>query len=213
MKRGLFELVLWCVGAAFCVVALQSWAATLVLIDEDFETPAYANGTANPAFTNWTWINSGSCKARVGASAAGDGLPGVVGNHGIQLEWTSAMGEYAIDYGWANRDVFSLTVNMAPQEWGGTGDRFLVPSLYQQEGTLLWTTNVQLPYANGFGGLPWAPEITFNFEIAASNFTTGTEEELIKLRIAHPNPNRGVFFDNVLLTVPTPPRGTVITLY
>jgi len=59
-----------------------------------------------------------------------------------------------------------------------------------------------LPAYNNFGGNPWTAAQTFTFTIDASTFTTGTEGEPLMLRIGSSGDVRGVYFDNVSLTLP-----------
>ena len=60
-----------------------------------------------------------------------------------------------------------------------------------------------LPKYDDFGRNPWTPEQTFTFVIPASDFTTGTEGELLSVKIASSG-YRGIYFDNVMLTFAGP---------
>lgn len=178
------------------------------LIDEDFQSPVLPNNTANPSFTGWSWDGGNSVKARntVGTSDVPGDHPTVT-NQVIQLEWTSAEANYDVAHGWSSNDIYVLSINASPQSWHGADDRYLDPSLRQQDGTVLWSDSLLMPTYDNFGRNPWTPAQAFQFVIYASNFTAGTEGELLSLKIDH-SAQRGIYVDNVSLTEGVLPEDT-----
>ena len=181
--------------------------ADTTLVDEHFQSPMLTSGTAIPGFTGWTWISGASVKSRHTVSqndVPGDYVPGVATNQVIQFEYTTSYGLYDIAYNWARGEAFTLTLNASPQEWNGTQDRYIAPSILQQNGTVLWSANVMMPKYNNFGRQPWTAAQTFTFVVRTDDFTTGTEGQPIRLLIASAG-TRGIYVDNVSLTVGAPP--------
>ena len=189
--------------------------ATTMLVDEDFQSPTYSNGTQNPAFDGWTWrpkSEGGTLYPKSRIHPNQNDVP-VQGNQLMQLEYDSytrlglsQWGDHDTgDHTWSSGDIYTLTLNASPQSWNGSAERYIRPSLLQQDGTLLWESpedsTTKLPVYAGFGGNPWTAAQTFTFTIDASTFTTGTEGEPIMLRIGSSG-FRGTYFDNVSLTLP-----------
>jgi hypothetical protein len=184
-------------------------AGTLVITG--FQSPLLSEGTGNPSFAGWTWFNGGSVKSRRSPSNGLPGDPSVPGtNQGIQLEWTTAEAQYDISHNWSSNDVYTLTVNAAPQDWNKANQRYIRPSLRQQDGTVLWAPGenlsgpekTALPKDLSFGGSTWQaePDLTFTFTIDAGTFTAGTAGQPIVLRLDSSG-QRGLYVDNVTLSV------------
>jgi len=174
-----------------------------LLVSGNFQLPVYTNGYVNPVFSNWT-ISTGQ-KSRIGIA---DGLPGGASNQVIHFEQTSYYITYDICDNWTRNDIYTLTLNAAPQDWSGASTRYVVPSLLQQDGTVLWTETTLMPVANSFGGNPWTTDCTFTYTIKASDFSSGTSGEPLRLKIGSSG-QRGIYVDNVKLTK-NPSKGTII---
>jgi len=195
------------------------------LVITRFQCPLYNDGTelASGAFAGWDfWSGPKSRRAPSNGLPGDDDVSGV--NQAIQFEWTNDEMQYDIDHNWAASDLFTLTVNAAPQDWSKTLQRYIRPSIRQQNGTVLWApgenTNglekTSLPKDVSFGGSTWQAEsddLEFTFTIDASTFTAGAEGQPIALRIDSSGA-RGMYVDNVFLGMaqPEPPSGTLILL-
>jgi len=182
-----------------------------LLIDASFQMPSYNNGTANPYFVGWSWVDSANTKILLSGS---DGAPGDASNRVIQYDSTGCSATYDTDHGWTVDASYTLRVNAGPRAWSGSTPHFLEPSLRQTDGTVLWTTNFPVPlYTNTFSAAdPWPAELTFEFNIDPKQFSTGSEGENLRLRIIQTG-GRGIYFDNVHLTgVIPPPLGTVLII-
>ena len=195
--------------AVAATVCLNAGAAITNLVSEDFQTPLLSNGTGNPAFSGWTWENAPAVKSRRVDSQSD--VPGdmAITNQVIQFEWTSAKANYDVDvsHTWALAKAYTLTLNASPQSWHGADDRYIASSLLQQDGTVLWSDSVMMPKYDNFGRNPWTAAQTFSFLILTDNFTTGTPGQPIRLKIEH-TAARGIYVDNVELTVDDPPVDT-----
>ncbi|MCH7224891.1 hypothetical protein [Haloferula sp. A504] len=181
-----------------------------------FQDPLFSDNQNNPDLGDWQLFQSANVKTQ---KATGDGVrtdtdlavPG--DNYAIQFEYTSAEIEIDIDHNWASDDVFTLTLNASPQSWNGDKQRYIRPSLRQQDGTILWAPGenmtgpekTAIPLSADLVGSSYQddPNTSFTFTIPASAFTSGTEGEPIALRIDSSGQERGVFFDNVHLSVTT----------
>lgn len=211
--------------AALGGLTVASSASAMTLIDEDFQTPFVADGTAlvDGSFAGWTFeggkYNARSTQADVPNDAD------FANNQVIQMENTG-WARYDLAHTWSSGDVFQLTFNAAPQAWNIQQQRFARPALYQDDGTLLWdageTAQSELfwhneavdgpnPYAwNGsapFGTTDWQdqPDNQFTFTINAADFVGGTEGESIYFQYMQTGQQRGSFVDNINLTlVPEP---------
>ena len=184
------------------------------LLITGFQSPLLPSGTRNPDFPGWTLFNAGSVKSRLQGS---DGLPGdssVTGsNQGIQFEWNNAELQHDISHNWSSKDIYILTLNAAPQDWGKANQRYIRPTIRQQDGTVLWDPGenlngpykTALPVGVSFGGSMWQdePDLNFTFKIDASTFTAGTEGQPIALRLDSSG-GRGLFLDNVSLSIGGP---------
>ncbi|MFK7851876.1 MAG: PEP-CTERM sorting domain-containing protein [Akkermansiaceae bacterium] len=205
--------------AATGLVALAPSADAVLLVDSDFQDTIYGNGTqlANPpGFAGWTFRpkSEGGTNYPRARSTSGD-VPVGSGNQVVQLEQLSyvrpSLAQWADhdtgNHAWSSSDVYTLRLNATPQSWNGTQDRWIRPSLLQQDGTVLWESpedaTTKLPSYNSFGGNPWTAAQTFEFTIDASTFTAGTEGDPLMLRIGSSG-FRGVYFDNVTLSLPDP---------
>jgi hypothetical protein len=188
-------------------------AGTLVITK--FQCPLLPNNTGNPDFAGWTLFNGGSVKARRQGS---DGMPGditVSPNQGVQFEWDSAEMQYDTTHTWAATDVYTLTINVAPQNWNIQAQRYIRPTLRQTNGIVLWDPGENLTAPNKtalptgvfsgenlFGNSIWQaePTLNFTFTVNASTFTAGTEGQPIALRLDSSG-QRGTYVDNVTLSV------------
>ena len=190
------------------VIGLAAGAASAAtLVDEDFQSPLYLPSQQNPSFTGWTWTNGNATWAR-NANNQSD-VPGsqTIPNQVVQLEWDSAEMVYDISQGWSTSEVYTLTLNASPQSWNGAADRYIAPSLLQQDNTVLWSANTMMPKYNNFGRNPWTADQTFTYTIDPNAFTTGTEGSPLRLKIDHTG-QRGIYVDNVLLESGPPPTDT-----
>jgi hypothetical protein len=194
-RIGLLAVVI--VAAALCLPA----DVGAQLVNEDFQTPDLPHSTSSPGFAGWTWINGGSVKNLEGSST-----PGVATNQNLYFEWTNAYGEYDISHNWASSDIYVLSINASPSSWGGQNQRYVVPSIRQQDGTELWTSTDAVPLwiASYNGNTPWTADRKFEYVIDASTFSAGTEGQPIRLRVASSG-QRGLYTDNFLLTLGAPP--------
>jgi len=191
MTSNRFSVVL--AIAAVGVLALAGAAHAATLISEDFQSPLYPNNTPNPAFAGWD-TSTGAVKSRV-SPATGD-FPGGSGNQGLQLEWTNAEPFYTVTAPtWSAGDVFQLTLDVAPQQWNGSRDRYIAPSLIQG-GSTIWSANTLM---DKWSGTPtWEQK---QYYIPTTGFTSGDD---LTLKLDHTG-QRGIYLDNVLLTVDAPP--------
>jgi len=199
MRCNRFSAVL---AIAVVAMALFAGAANAALVDEDFQSPLYSNGTSNPSFTGWTI----SAKSRTSASESDvpcDDYP-TTNNQVIHFEQTSYYAQTDIAHGWDTGEFYTLTLNASPQSWHGADDRYIAPSLRQQDNTVLWSRSTLMPKYDNFGRNPWTADQTFTYYIDPNAFTTGSEGELLRLKIAHTD-SRGIFVDNVNLTAGAPP--------
>lgn len=174
-------------------------------------------------FAGWTFFSTPPSRR-----APSNGLPGdtdVSGtNQGIQFEWNDDEMQYNLDHNWAATDIYTLKVCAAPQDWNKQAQRYIRPSIRQQNGTVLWAPGenltgpekTALPVNVSFGSSTWQaePDLNFTFTIDASTFTAGTEGQPIALRLDSSGAVRGIYVDNVFLGIapPEPPGGTIILL-
>lgn len=171
-------------------------------------------------FAGWTFFNGPpSRRAPSNGLPSDDDVPGV--NQAIQLEWTSDEMQYDIDHNWAASDLFTLTINAAPQDWSKANQRYIRPSIRQQNGTVLWAPGenlsgpekTALPKDVSFASSTWQaePDLLFTFTIDASTFTAGEEGQPIALRIDSSG-GRGMYVDNVFFGIapPPPPSASII---
>jgi hypothetical protein len=105
-----------------------------------FQDPLIASGTGAPNLGNWVITGGTNVKVR---TAPNDGVRtdtsiAPTTNQVIQFEWTSAYIEYNIPHNWSATDTFTLTLNASPQQWNGDKQRYVRPSLLEQDGTVLW---------------------------------------------------------------------------
>ena len=134
-------------------------------------------------------------------------------NQVIQFEYADHAIEHDIAHNWSASDTFTLTINASPQEWNGHQQRYIRPEIRQQDGTVLWAPGENLsgpektaiPLYADIVGSSWQadPNLRFSFTIAASTFSAGTPGQPIRLRIGSSGEQRGVFFDNVHLSLST----------
>ena len=184
-----------------------------LLVDASFQQPNYASGLQNPFYVGWSWDLGSQVSVRNGGA---NGVPGPSTNKAIELnnQGPAPQATYVTDHPWDTKDVYTLTVNAAPNSWSGSNQRYLDATLLQTDDTVLWTTNVPVPlYTNSFEGAePWPAELTFNFIFGASNFTSGVEGEVVKLMVTQTGA-RSLYIDNVHLIGRDPsPKGTLIIL-
>ena len=171
----------------------------------------------------WTFFNGPpSRRAPSNGLPSDDDVPGV--NQGIQFEYDNDEMQYDIDHNWSASDLFTLTINAAPQDWSKASQRYIRPSIRQQDGTVLWapgenTNGVEktsLPKDVSFASSSWQaePDLLFTFTIDASTFTVGDEGQPIALRIDSSGATRGMYVDNIFfgMAEPEPPSGTLILL-
>ena len=166
-----------------------------------FEFPEYANGEVNHDFVGWDWTNGNNVKSRVSPNQ--NDLPGGAGNQAAQLEWTNASGTYDTTHGWSTDEIYSLSLNVAPQSWNGTQDRFFEVAVLEDDGTLLWESgDIPIPHYDAFGGNPWPAELFFEYEIDGSLFEAvlGAAEGTPLSVTFNSSGFRGIYFDNVLFT-------------
>ena len=179
-------------NAILASLALGLFAVTAhaQLINEDFQSPILPNGTGSPGFSGWTYNNGASVKSRI--TPGQSDLPGGAGNQGVQLEWTNAEANYNVSAPtWSAGDVFTLTVDVAPQSWNGHQDRYFEPSL-RQGGSPIWSASTLM---DKYVGPPvWEQQ---QYIVPTAGFTSGTD---LELKIDHGG-FRGIYFDNVNLTV------------
>ena len=211
--------------ATLLVLALLAGSVGAALIDEDFQDPMLANGTASPAFAGWTYVNGGNIKSRITTADVVNDTNHAV-NQVVQHEYTGAWQNYVLTHAWSAGDVYTLTVNASPQAWGIANQRWIQPrimengsddvlwaapqdattELYSDPTGSLWSWNGPGPYGNTTWQAEHAspsqpPFVTqFSFTINASAFTTGTEGESIYLSLGSSG-GRGMYYDNVVLSV------------
>ncbi len=206
--------------AAVCLNA----GAQTVLLDEDWQSPSYPNNTSRLSgdFAGWTVNNQWTYSNR--EDNQGD-LPGdattTFPNQCLQFVYDSAQPEYDISHNWTATDVYYLMVQASPSSWNGHVQRYVRPELHQQDGTVLWDPGENLsgpektvlPKDVSFGSSTWQaePDLNFSFTIDASTFTAGTEGQSIALRLDSSGP-RGIYVDNVSLTLAGAGGGTVIAV-
>ncbi len=192
MRRSRFSVFL-----AIAVVAMAPLAGTasaVSLISEDFQSPMYSTRTADPSFTGWSWNNAPMVKtARPDYRSDAPGDPT---NQSIQFEWDSAEANYTVTAPtWNAGDYFELTLDVAPQSWNGTQDRYIAPSLIQGT-TTIWSANTLM---DKWSGSPvWEQK---QYYIPTTAFASGTD---VTLKIDHTG-QRGIYIDNVDLTVDAAP--------
>jgi hypothetical protein len=133
--------------------------------------------------------------------------------------------QFDISHNWAASDVYTLNVNAAPQDWSKTGQRYVRPSIREQDGTVLWAPGenlsdpdkTALPINVSFGSSTWQaePDLNFAFTINASDFvgvSGASEGQPISVRIASSG-TRGTYVDNVHLLQVLPPAGTIFLFH
>ena len=193
ITRGLLTLTLVTAGFTSPLLAVDT-----TLVDEDFQTPLLANGTASPAFTGWALTDGNNVISRTSASTSD--IPGdQATNQAVQFQYTSAKITYDTTHGWVAGKAYTLTLNASPQSWSGTTDRYIAPRLLQTDGTELWAANEMMAKYDSFGRVdPWPTETSFTYIIASDDFTTGTAGQNLRLEIAHTG-SRGIYVDNISL--------------
>jgi len=192
-----------------------------------FQDPLIADNTGAPNLGNWVITGGTSVKMQ---TATGDGvrtdtdLANPTANQAVQFEYTTAYIEYNIPHNWSSKDIFTLTLNASPQSWSGELQRYVRPSLLEQDGTVLWAPGENMSgaertavplYATLVGAsYQTDPRLTFSYTIPASAFSGAgvTPGNLIRLRIASSGA-RGLFIDNVTLSWNKPPAGTLISFF
>ena len=211
-------------------IGLTAGAAGAALVDEDFQTPLLPNGTSlnsqatNP-FPGWSYEDGSLRSRREDGQADVPGDAGVIPNQVIQQEWNEREAWYNdLGHAWSADDVYTLTFNAAPQAWNIHQERWVRPKILEGNTVLWdpgetaatklyqgavgqWAWNGPGPYGNG----EWQDfsETLFSFTIPASGFTAGTEGSNIRLELDSSG-QRGVYFDNVSLTLPDPdPAGDI----
>ncbi|MFT5473547.1 MAG: hypothetical protein ACI856_001879 [Kiritimatiellia bacterium] len=192
------------------IVAIPAPAAAGLMIDATFQSPSNPDNGNNPFFVGWSLVNGNSVKVQ---QSSGDGVPGPAGaNRVIHFEQTNAEIYYDTCAQWSADDVYGLTINAAPQSWSGANQRYLEISLRQTDNTVLWSDTTTIPlYEAGFAGAdPWPTNLTFSYEINASDFVTGTEGSTLRLYVDSSG-QRGLFIDDVSLQT-LPPPGSVFIL-
>ncbi len=200
-----------------------------------FQDPLIAHGTGAPNLGNWVITGGTMVKIQI---ATGDGVRTdtaiATANQAVQFEYTEASNcyiEYNIPHNWSATDTFTLTLNASPQEWSGESQRYVRPSLREQDGTVLWAPGenlsgeqrTALPLYSMLDGISYQSDdavappasengttVNFTYTIPASAFSGAgvTPGNPIRLRIGSSGA-RGMFIDNVHLSL-EPPSGTVI---
>ena len=163
----------------------------------NFETPGdYNNGETDIDFIGWK-KTSNNVKVRTGGS---DGTPVDTINQVIQFEYTNRLLWYDMTHTWTSADSYQLNINVTPQAWSGSTQRYFEVRLEQQDGTDLWTDVGTIPlYDASFQQGPWTPDRQFSFSISAASFSTGTPGEPLRLTILNENSGgRGIFIDDVV---------------
>ena len=206
---------------AVAFMASSATQAAISLVNDDFQNPNHPSNTQlsnPPGHTGWTFrgkTEGGLLYPKSRTNPGQSDVPVGGGNQVVQLEYDAytrlGLAQWADhdtgNHPWATSDVYTLTLNATPQSWSGQNQRWIRPSLLQQDGTVLWESpqdgTTALPLYNNFGGNPWTAAQTFSFTIDASTFTAGTAGQPLMLRIASSG-QRGVYFDNVSLTLPDP---------
>ena len=182
-----------------------------LIFSSGFEYPEYPNNTANPDFVGWVWTKAGSVKSRTNSS---DGLPGGADNQAVQFEYNDAFGTRPTDHGWSDEEIYTVLLNVAPQQWNGGTQRYFQVTLLEGDGTELWGSgDVAIPLYNNFGGDPWPSELFFSFDIDGTLFGAipgAVEGSPLSLKVAHPTGQRGIYVDNVMLTFAGPDQPDVI---
>jgi hypothetical protein len=109
-------------------------------------------------------------------------------------------------------------MNVAAMTWSGTLQRYVRPQLREQDGTILWapaadsTTAVPtISSGNPYGRQAWTSDNTFSWTIDASTFSGAgvTPGSLLDLRI-NSSAQRGLYFDNIVLTVVPEPASMAL---
>jgi len=182
-------------GVAMVALVLTATSANAApLINEDFQSPMYSVRTADPSFTGWSWNNAPMVKtARPDYRSDAPGDPT---NQSIQFEWDNAEANHTVTAPiWSTGDVFTLTLDVAPQSWNGANDRYIAPSLIQG-GTTIWDANTLM---DKWSGSPvWEQK---EYIVPTTGFTSGSD---VTLKIDHTG-QRGIYVDNVNLAVDAPP--------
>lgn len=180
-----------------------------LIFSSGFQYPDYPDGTSNPSYYGWDLPGSNVFFTQ---QAAGDGVPGdaTIPNRVLQFAWTGTAATRDTSHGWAADEIYTLSLNAAPQQWGGTNPRSFEVSLLEGDGTELWSSgDVAVPlYDPSFAGAnPWPDALTFAYEIDGSLFAGipgASEGAPLSVRISTFG-QRGLFFDNVMLTyIPEP---------
>jgi hypothetical protein len=189
MARSRLWLLLLFVGLNMIgLTSLQVNAANLII--EDFESPVEADNTTTPGFAGWTWVSN--VKSRINGTVPGSP------NQALYFEWTSYEAYYDIDHAWAAGNTYVLTLKASPSSWNGSLDRYIAPSLRQQDGTVLWSANEMMPKYDSYNGNPWTAAQTFTWVIQSDDFSTGTAGSNLRLRLDHTG-QRGIYIDDVEL--------------
>ena len=194
-----------------------TWSAPAgTLVITDFQGPLFNNNQNNVTFPGWD-IASGSSEVRA-LRETQNAVPNDANYDLNQVLYLNNFGSEVqrdIDHNWAADDVFTLTINAAATTWNGNNQRYIRPRLVEQVGgAVLWnspedsTTAIPLVGTSGqgpYGNVDWQDTsvLLFEFEINASEFTAGTTGSAIALRLDTSGVTRGVFIDNVRLSVST----------
>lgn len=199
-KRGIVGI-----AATIAFLALLVFPALggTTLLDEDFNSPDFANGEQNPAYPGWTWVsNPRSRNNRNSSDVPGAYTNGVYSNQVVQLEYTDDYGTYDVSLSWSNSHTYVLKLNASPSSWWTYDiDRYINPSILQQDDTVLWSATNLMEKYNSLGRNPWTSGCTFEYVIFASNFTAGAEGEPLRVKVKQAPGNRGIYIDNVSLVL------------
>ena len=198
------------------------------------------NTTINGYLPGWTSNNDNRVKFRDESTGDSPHDADNAMNQTAYMEYTNKNFNHNIAHNWAAGEVYTLTFNAAPTAWNIQNERWVRPSIKQQSGDdLLWapalgatvpgqdaTTEIfwhnqavdgPNPYAwNGsqpFGTTDWQDQASnqYSFTFNADDFLGGAEGQAIYLELDSLG-QRGVYFDNVLLTVGVVPEPTTTAL-
>jgi hypothetical protein len=197
--------IYFCLVSGLILGGLNLYAGTL--IDEDFQAPMYTSGTQDPSFTNWT-LSAKSARNDVTSVVPGENYPSFI-NQVIHFDVNNSSLEYRnTGHGWASNEAFTISLNASSSGYGDPVAKYIVVSLAETNGTVLWTDTFQLPAYDNFGRSDWLPDNTFERVVWASQFTTGSVGQEVMLHITHSG-QRGLYVDNVFMEVgPAPVDNT-----
>lgn len=182
-----------------------------------FQDPLLGNGIDgdNASFDLGAWQLTGRLSDFHVRYGGANGVPDdtdVSPNQAIQFEYTDRILKYDLDHNWSSTDTFTITMNVAPQDWNGNQQRYIRPSLEQHNGTLLWDTTgddvstavpvMDVSDLNEFENSDWQsePSLLFSWTIPATSFVGGAEGQPISLLI-NSSGFRGLIIDNVSISV------------